>query len=101
MPQKDLAKREIWRERVAGWQASGGSAAEWCRQNKVSYDLFLYWRGVLARENRIYSFEEIKEEPAHASPIAVEIGQAKIVLDSDFDELVFEKCVRALAKATC
>jgi len=33
-----------WADKIAVWQNSGLSIADWCRQNDESYHRFLYWR---------------------------------------------------------
>ncbi len=47
---KQTKAREVWAERVEAQQASGLSAAAWCRKEKVSYSSFIYWRRRLRRE---------------------------------------------------
>ncbi len=47
---KQTKAREVWAKRVEAQQASGLSAAAWCRKEKVSYSSFIYWRRRLRRE---------------------------------------------------
>lgn len=36
-------KAVVWGERVAGWRASGLSAAAFCREHGLAYASFQYW----------------------------------------------------------
>ena len=36
-------KAAVWGERVAGWRASGLSAAAYCREQGLAYATFQYW----------------------------------------------------------
>ena len=47
---KRAEARQVWAKRVEEQQASGLSAAAWCRKEKVSYSSFIYWRRRLRRE---------------------------------------------------
>ena len=41
-------KRQHWREHIARWQQSGLNPADYCRQHRLAYHQFLYWRGKYA-----------------------------------------------------
>jgi len=42
-PEAD-ARSAHWQHHIDGWQASGLSAADYCRQHQLTYHCFLYWR---------------------------------------------------------
>ena len=47
---KRTKAERVWLGRIEAQQASGLSAAAWCRKEKVSYSSFIYWRRRLRRE---------------------------------------------------
>jgi len=42
-PQAD-ARSVHWQHHIDGWQASGLSGANYCRQHQLTYHCFIYWR---------------------------------------------------------
>ncbi len=43
MPMNDANKRIEWKARYDAWEASGLSAAEWCRNEEVNKHQMYYW----------------------------------------------------------
>jgi hypothetical protein len=39
-----MTKEENYKQHIQRWQRKGGSIREYCRENKISYDIFQYWR---------------------------------------------------------
>jgi hypothetical protein len=39
-----MTKEENYKQHIKRWQKEGGSIREYCRENKISYDIFQYWR---------------------------------------------------------
>lgn len=38
---------KIWQAHISAWRRSGLSRKEYCRQQQLSYDAFVYWKGKL------------------------------------------------------
>jgi len=39
-----MTKEENCKQHIQRWQRKCGSIREYCRDNKISYDIFQYWR---------------------------------------------------------
>lgn len=85
-------KQEYWADQIEQWQASGKSAAAWCREQKLVYHQFFYWKKRLAPKEE--AFVEL-EEPADTG-ITLEIGQIRIEVTSNFDLKTLERLIRVL-----
>ena len=48
---RDSAREQYWRGLVSGWQSSGLSVREFCRQRSVAEASFYSWRGELQRRD--------------------------------------------------
>lgn len=60
------SKRAVWCERLEAWQASGLSAAGFCRSCGLSYAQFVYWQRVLR------TAPAVREEALSFVPIVVD-----------------------------
>jgi hypothetical protein len=95
MLKKDL--RENWERYLEQWKASGLTGSEWCRENNLTYCVFLYWKKKL---NSSHPFVELKDSST-VSEIEVEFQGFLIRLSKNFDEQTFQKCVQTLKRTSC
>lgn len=97
-------KRLEWKERVRIQQESGQAISQWCREQQIDYDSFLYWRkrfgSVPPRTVDRSSFVELAESPDKTG-IILECQKVQIHLAKNFDPLVLIKCLRALKGEAC
>ena len=66
--QRDPGREQFWRETIAAWQASGLSAREFCRRNRLTETSFHSWRRELRRRD-----EEATPRPAVPTFVPVTI----------------------------
>ena len=87
-----------WEQRLKDWQNSGQSGMSFCKEHKIAYATFCYWKSKLKPQEKI-TFEELKE----TTPTAIELrwGEARLFLRADFDMATLEKCLIALRRAQC
>lgn len=48
---RDMAKEEVWRNRIEKWRASNLSQAEFCRKEGLSPNTFASWKTIIARRD--------------------------------------------------
>ena len=100
----DASKRELWRARLAKWDRSGLSAAEFCRREKISEATFYYWKPRLsgdpaAIEQGVPAFLPVSLKPA-ALGIEVELPNgACIRLPTTVDAALLREVLQAAALA--
>jgi hypothetical protein len=61
-------KRKKWFDLIKEQKSSGKNAAQWCREKKLSYSLFLYWRNQIKSTGQtliVYFGNGIKVEANH------------------------------------
>ncbi|MGI9297929.1 MAG: IS66 family insertion sequence element accessory protein TnpA [Gammaproteobacteria bacterium] len=96
-------KRSIWAKRVELQKKSGLIVAQWCRENNVNYDNFLYWKKRVADSStptlERSSFQEIEDNPF--SGISIEYKNVHIHLNKSFDVTCLLKCLEAIQKVQC
>lgn len=44
-------KRGYWQSQVKAWEESGLKQEEYCVKSGIRYSTFVYWRGILLKEN--------------------------------------------------
>ena len=99
------AKRREWAEKVRLQKESDPiSIAGWCREHKIDYKAFLYWKKRFESEHvpvlSRCSFTELSEAPA-ITGITIEYQNVHIHLAKDFDPAILIKCLRAVKEAIC
>lgn len=73
------SKQTGWAKRIEAWQASGQSAAAFCRSRGLAYSQFVYWQRVLGasalRDDgaALVPVVVVDAEAAPSSPMAVEL----------------------------
>ena len=96
------ANEQKWLERVHLWRESGQPPMAWCRQNKIAYHSFAYWRKRESEslKSKPLRFIELTQESRqdHVG-FRIEIGGASLIVDREFDEETFLKVVRSLRRA--
>jgi hypothetical protein len=101
MSEAIITKSQQWKERIEQWQISGKSITSWCRDNKIPYNTFQYWRkrlGLMAgrRENKTSSFIEIQDTSPSFSGIELQIKGISLHLYREFDETTLIRCLSLL-----
>ncbi len=90
------AKKEAWMERIAEFEASGQSGAQWCAARGFKENQLSYWRRKLKQqqpeETRWLALDIRGSEPA----LTIKIGQASIELKPGFDQELFVTAVKLL-----
>lgn len=103
-------KRDYWYEQYQQWQASGLSAAAYCRQSELSTPSFYYWKKVFERRRTAAASSSSPGQPSSAfipvsavSPalgaLTLTIGDAALSLPRDLTETELTTWVRALRAA--
>ena len=93
-----------WRERIDAWRASGQKIAEWCRNNQISYDAFIYWRiRLLPKHDNKITKDVFVELPAEQkfSGIHIECRGLQIHLAKEFDLQTLARCIQAIGERLC
>ena len=99
-------KRREWAEKVRLQKESDPSIsiASWCRENRIDYKTFLYWRkrfeSVRAPVLNRSSFTELSETSA-TTGMTIEYKCVHMHLAKDFDPAILIKCLRAVKEAIC
>lgn len=99
-------KRRDWAEKVCLQKESDPavSIAAWCREHKIDYKAFLYWKKRLESNSPTTldrsSFTELSEVSATAG-ITIEYRSVHIRLEKNFDSAVLVKCLQAIKEAVC
>ncbi|WP_374964424.1 IS66 family insertion sequence element accessory protein TnpA [Spongiibacter tropicus] len=68
-----------WPAQIARWQASGLSAAEFCKQHQLSYHRFIYWKRKLSnsdvgRSSKVGGFVRVVSSGSGNTPSFPESG---------------------------
>jgi hypothetical protein len=103
----DQEKWEMWEQRIANFEASNKSAAEWCRENGVANSTFCTWKQKVqdARKGKqeevpaaswveITTKEEEKCEPE--ATMTVRIGEIAIEVKAGYDEQLLQSLIRTV-----
>ncbi|MGA8163831.1 MAG: hypothetical protein WB791_02260 [Waddliaceae bacterium] len=102
--QKRQQLQEKWTAWIEEWQSSGLSGAAWCKQQKIAYHQFIYWKKRLSNEtDQILtprSFIELDDHP-ESSGIEIVLDQVFLRLSRDFDSSTLLRCLRTLKEAKC
>ena len=99
-------KTQEWKDKLLSQKESGLSIARWCRENRIPYDCFFYWKRRLAEKHlsspslRRDSFTEL-QEVSPESGVQIEHGKIRIHLSRHFDIQTLAKCLRALEGIPC
>lgn len=95
--------REVWKQRLHEWKASGKSLSSWCSQKGIPYHRGLYWKSRLLPEESTLPnnksqkrFVEICEKDSSESGISIDAGGVRIVLSKSFDAETLHRCLNAL-----
>lgn len=108
MYKKATNSRELktfWKEKIAHWQISGKTGAEWCREQGISYHSFTQWKKTfLVEANPIKiaeQFSELVDEPSKAedSGIKVQCEELLLHVDIDFDGETLRRLILLLQRA--
>ena len=96
------AKRQFWKEHVHGWQESGLSQKEYCRQNNLRENQLTYWKKRFATAESPVSLVELNLSgpfsPNH-SPLRLNLGNAfQIEVDRGFDPVTLKQLIYVLGQ---
>ena len=103
-PYPEEKKRE-WAEKVRLQQESDQrvSIANWCRQQQINYDTFIYWKKrfkpTAATSINRSSFTELPK--AKETGITIEYRNLRIRFDKHFDPFVLKQCLSILVELKC
>jgi hypothetical protein len=86
---------------VKSWEASGASAAAWCRENGISYHRLQYWR---RRQKVLGNGSQVAIIPPKASfceivsqdGLTAEINGVRLHLERGFDPSLFRDAIAAI-----
>lgn len=95
-------KHEYWSKAVAQWQASNQSAIQWCKEQKVVYPTFCYWKKRLlsSPSKDPIIFEELKEQE-ETSALVLQWRDVSISIPKDVEIFTLERLLVALGRAQC
>lgn len=90
-----MADAATWARRVEEWRASGESAPTYARGRGFAPSTLRWWASRLGR--RETGFVRVVTAPSdRAEPIAIEIGDARIVVPGHFDRAALAAIVDVL-----
>lgn len=99
-------RRQIWEQRIADCEASGQTIIAWCHANEVKLCNYHYWKRRLREPGESKAgplqwlsldIQPLEERPGLATgSLAVEVGQARIIVNPGFDQSVFRDVVNIL-----
>ena len=103
-PEERRHIQEQWIARIEDWQSSSLSGAAWCRQEKITYHQFIYWKNRLCTEADqnidTHAFIELEDRPA-SSGIEIVLNHVSLRLSRDFDSSTLLRCLKTLKEAEC
>ncbi len=86
-----------WRDRLRRWEASGATAAEFCRSEGVSKGTFYMWRRRLRAGDEVQAVEFVEvSAPPSSSALELEIAGVVVRVPPCFDEAHLGSVLRAL-----
>ena len=98
-----VEKAIFWRGHLAGWEKSGLSQNEYCRQNRLSAVQLRYWKKKFHRSNKIspltfvpvpQDFQQYFEQENHFSGLTILLGNGvRISLEKNFCGETLEKVI--------
>ncbi len=96
-----VAKRTKWKERIAGWEASGMSQAAFCRKKGIALHKFKYWRTKLtpAKPAIFAEIPIIKESctPGSRHTLLIRVGDRYgVEVSQDFSPDFLGQVIRVL-----
>lgn len=105
---------EFWEQHIREWSQSGLGQAKYCRQERLRYHAFLYWRKRLNKSRSSQSAQQsinlVKFEipkPVMTTPVSehsgiqLEMNGFYINLKSDFDQGTLLRVIQVLRKPGC
>ena len=97
-------KRNYWQHHIDGWQESGLSQSEYCRQHELKDHLFFYWKRRIVKPNATTKFVSLNlgSVPETASskprcPLRLVISNGfKIEVDAGFNPQLLRQLIVSL-----
>jgi hypothetical protein len=99
---KELKK--FWSEQLAHWQISGKSGPQWCKEQRLSYQYFTYWKKTLLVEQNptkiANPFSELVDETSRSENSGIKIQYEELLLhvDIDFDGETLRRLILLLER---
>ncbi len=99
-------KQAIWAERVQAWRASGQSARRFSESSGCGLSSLRYWANRLKKDDaprmlrlvpKATGVEAVPTPPSAASQLTVEVGAARVVVQSGFDRRLLADVVGVLS----
>ena len=92
---------ETWRKHVARWRASGQTVPEYCRENGLAVSTMRYRirREAAAPTIRLARVKRMASPivaPAPAAAVVIEVGAARVRVESGVDEATLSTVLAAL-----
>jgi transposase-like protein len=108
-----MADAKTWAKRVAGWRASGQTAAEYCKQHGLGLSALRHWshrlrreeggvaevrmaRVVVAPAEKTSATERAEGLSAARSALVLEVRGARITVEAGFDRATLAKVLELL-----
>ena len=95
----NLELQQEWAERVAEFQASGLSAAKWCKANGYKEHQLWYWVHKFRRADseKAEPTRWLRLETKESTGLQVQVGQAVVTVQHGFDPKLLAEIVRTLS----
>jgi len=98
MNHKNHTKSILWQERITGWQESGMSQSQYCRENDLPLGTFYYWKRRLSLKQSKNKFIQVPVFNFKGEQVKLIIpGGIKIIFQKD-TEL---KTINTILEAVC
>lgn len=97
--------RKFWSEKLAQWQLSRKNGSQWCKEQKLSYQSFTYWKKVLLVEQEsreiASQFTELVDKPLETkdSGIKIQCDDLLLHVDVDFNSETLRRLILLLQRA--
>lgn len=97
-------RRQMWKERVAAWEASGQSVHTWCLENDVSTGRMYHWCRKFRNVGNVVGDSSPQWIPVGINEsslplsggLVIRVGRAEIELQPGFDQKLLADVMRTL-----
>ena len=98
-------KRRFWKEQIEAWQGSDLQQTEYCRQNKLKYHRFTYWKKKLVHpaESPVclvqVPYAQTISPQASSRPLGLVLDNGyRIEVERDFDPVALKQLIHVLER---
>ena len=97
---ENARKRRIWKKHLKGWQASGRTQVDYCREHVLCRHQFQYWKKRL-HPPESPAFIELRVTPENEkqpTPLRLMVGDCQVAVERDFDPVALQQLIGVLSR---